>query len=96
MEYIIVSIVVGVISSTMSIFVVRKLDKAKFQVFIEQAKAKAKVIEYRLEVSLKRCQQVKFECDKEFKHARREYDIMLSKIEKERIKRTLRIRIKNY
>ena len=39
MEYIIVSIVVGVISSTMSIFVVRKLDKAKFQVFIEQAKA---------------------------------------------------------
>ena len=83
MEYIIVSIVVGVISSTMSIFVVRKLDKAKFQVFIEQAKAKAKVIEHEAEVSLKDAQlKAKFECDKEFKHARREYDIMLSKIEK--------------
>ena len=83
MEYIIVSIVVGVISSAMSIFVVRKLDKAKFQVFIEQAKAKAKVIEHEAEVSLKDAQlRAKFECDKEFKHARREYDIMLSKIEK--------------
>ena len=46
MEYIIVSAIVGVVSSAMSIFIVKKLDKAKFQVFIEQAKAKAKVIEH--------------------------------------------------
>ena len=83
MEYIIVSVIVGLVSSALSIFVVKKLDKAKFQVFIEQAKAKAKVIEHEAEVSLKDAQlRAKFECDKEFKHARREYDIMLSKIEK--------------
>ena len=83
MEYIIVSVIVGLASSALSIFVVKKLDKAKFQVFIEQAKAKAKVIEHEAEVSLKDAQlRAKFECDKEFKHARREYDIMLSKIEK--------------
>lgn len=46
MEYIIVSVIVGLASSALSIFVVKKLDKAKFQVFIEQAKAKAKVIEH--------------------------------------------------
>ena len=83
MEYVIVSALVGVISSAVSIFVVKKLDKAKFQVFIEQAKAKAKVIEHEAEVALKDAQlKAKYECDREFKSARREYDTMLSKIEK--------------
>lgn len=83
MEYVIVSALVGVMSSAVSIFVVKKLDKAKFQVFIEQAKAKAKVIEHEAEVALKDAQlKAKYECDREFKSARREYDIMLSKIEK--------------
>ena len=83
MEYVIVSVIVGVMSSALSIFVVKKLDKAKFQVFIEQAKAKAKVIEHEAEVALKDAQlKAKLECDREFKSARREYDIMLSKIEK--------------
>ena len=83
MEYIVVSAVVALVSSALSIFVVKKLDKAKFQVFIEQAKAKAKVIEHEAEVALKDAQlKAKFECDREFKHARREYDVMLSKIEK--------------
>jgi ribonuclease Y len=83
MEYVIVGAIVGVLSSALSIFVVKKLDKAKFQVFIEQAKAKAKVIEHEAEVALKDAQlKAKYECDREFKSARREYDIMLSKIEK--------------
>ena len=83
MEYILVIAFVGVLSSALSIFIVKKLDKAKFQIFIEQAKAKAKVIEHEAEVSLKDAQlKAKFECDREFKHARREYDVMLSKIEK--------------
>ena len=83
MEYVIISAIVGVLSSAISIFVVKKLDKAKFQIFIEQAKAKAKVIEHEAEVALKDAQlKAKFECDREFKNARREYDIMLSKIEK--------------
>ncbi|NCB11240.1 MAG: DUF3552 domain-containing protein, partial [Erysipelotrichia bacterium] len=83
MEYVIVSAIVGILSSAISIFVVKKLDKAKFEVFIEQAKAKAKVIEHEAEVALKDAQlRAKIECDREFKNARRDYEIMLSKIEK--------------
>lgn len=83
MEYMIVSAFVAVVSSTISIFVIKKLDKAKFQIFIEQAKAKAKVIEHEAEVALKDAQlKAKVECDREFKNARRDYEIMLSKIEK--------------
>ena len=83
MEYIIGCILVALISVVLSVIVVRKIDKAKFQVFIEQAKAKAKVIEHEAEVSLKDSQlKAKVECDKEFKNARRDYEVMLSKIEK--------------
>ena len=59
MEYIIAIVVVGVLSSALSIFIVKKLDKAKFQIFIEQAKAKAKVIEHEAEVALKDAQDRK-------------------------------------
>lgn len=83
MEYVIVSIIVAALSSAISIYVVKKLNKAKFQIFIEQAKAKAKVIEHEAEVALKDAQlKAKIQCDKEFKNARREYEIMLAKIEK--------------
>ena len=83
MEYIIVSVIVALISSAISIVVVRKIDKAKFQIFIEQAKAKAKVIEHEAEVSLKDIQlNAKTNCDREFKAARKEYSLMLEKIEK--------------
>mgnify|MGYP005991539159 FL=1 len=83
MEYIIGCVIVALVSAVLSTIVVRKIDKAKFQVFIEQAKAKAKVIEHEAEVSLKDSQlKAKIECDKEFKNARRDYDTMLAKIEK--------------
>lgn len=83
MEDLIVAIVVGAFSSAISIFVVRKLDRAKFEVFIEQAKAKAKVIEHEAEMALKDAQlKAKIECDREFKSAKREYEAMLLKIER--------------
>ena len=83
MEYMIVTVIVAIFASAISIIVVKKLDKAKFQVFIEQAKAKAKVIEHEAEVALKDAQlKAKSECDREFKNARRDYEVMLSKIEK--------------
>ena len=83
MEYIIGCIVIAVLSAVLSIIVVRKIDRAKFQIFIEQAKAKAKVIEHEAEVSLKDSQlKAKIQCDKEFKNARREYEELLAKIEK--------------
>ena len=83
MEYIIGCVLIAIVTAIISIIVVRKLDKAKFQVFIEQAKAKAKVIEHEAEVSLKDSQlKAKIDCDREFKNARRDYDTMLAKIEK--------------
>ncbi|WP_121626575.1 ribonuclease Y [Poseidonibacter antarcticus] len=83
MEYIIGCIVIAFISAVSSIIIVRKIDRAKFQVFIEQAKAKAKVIEHEAEVSLKDSQlKAKVECDKEFRNARRDYESMLAKIER--------------
>ena len=82
MEYVIVAILAAFLSAVVSIFVIKKLNKAKFQIFIEQAKAKAKVIEHEAEVALKDAQlKAKLECDKEFKHAKKEYEHMLSKIE---------------
>lgn len=83
MEYVLIALVAALISSALSIFVIKKINKAKLEVFIEQAKAKAKVIEHEAEVSLKDAQlRAKFECDREFKSARKEYETMLFKIEK--------------
>lgn len=83
MELVIVGVVVALVSIAVTIFVVKKINKAKFDIYIEQAKAKAKVIEHEAEVVLKDAQiKAKRDYDREFKAARREYDDMLSKIEK--------------
>ena len=83
MTTLIVGVVVAIISIAVTIFVVKKINKAKFDIYIEQAKAKAKVIEHEAEVILKDAQiKAKKEFDKEFRHAKREYDEMLSQIEK--------------
>ena len=83
MENMIVALIAGVFSSAVTVFVSKKINKAKFEVFIEQAKAKARIIEHEAEVALKDAQlKAKIECDKEFKYARKEYENMLFKIEK--------------
>ena len=83
MENIIVALIAGIFSSAITVFVSKKINKAKFEVFIEQAKAKARIIEHEAEVALKDAQlKAKIECDKEFKYARKEYENMLFKIEK--------------
>jgi len=83
MEYIMGCVLVTIVTAIISTIIVRKIDKAKFQVFIEQAKAKAKVIEHEAEVSLKDSQlKAKIDCEREFKNARHDYDTMLEKIEK--------------
>ena len=83
MMLVVVGVVVAIVSVALTIFVVKKINKAKFDIYIEQAKAKAKVIEHEAEVVLKDAQiKAKKDYDKEFKAARREYDEMLSKIEK--------------
>lgn len=76
-------VVVGALSTAITLFIVKKLNKAKFEVYIEQAKAKAKVIEHEAEMALKDAQiKAKIECDKEFKNARHDCDLMLCEIEK--------------
>lgn len=83
MTVVIVGIVVAIISIAVTIFVVKKINKAKFDIYIEQAKAKAKVIEHEAEVVLKDAQiKAKKDYDREFRTAKREYDEMLSQIEK--------------
>ena len=76
-------LVVAILASAISVFVMKKLNKAKFDIYVEQAKAKARVMEHEAEVVLKDAQiKAKRDYDKEFKSAKREYDDMLSKIEK--------------
>lgn len=83
MEILLISVAFGAFSSIVTVFISKKINKAKFEVFIEQAKAKARVIEHEAEVALKDAQlKAKFECDREFKSARKEYETMLFKIEK--------------
>ena len=83
MEILLISVAFGAFSSLVTVFISKKINKAKFEVFIEQAKAKARVIEHEAEVALKDAQlKAKFECDREFKSARKEYENMLFKIEK--------------
>ena len=83
MEILLISVAFGAFSSIVTVFISKKINKAKLEVFIEQAKAKARVIEHEAEVALKDAQlKAKFECDREFKSARKEYENMLFKIEK--------------
>ena len=83
MEMIIIGIVVAILSSILSIFISKKLNNAKFEIYIAQAKAKARVIEHEAEVLLKESRQkAKKECDAEFRHAKKEYDDMFYKLQK--------------
>ncbi|AXH15399.1 ribonuclease Y [Malaciobacter mytili LMG 24559] len=83
MESILVGVITALLSSLISILIVKKLYSAKFDILIEQAKAKAKIIEHEAEVILKDAQiKAKRDYDKEFRTAKKEYDEMLFQIEK--------------
>ena len=56
MEILLISVAFGAFSSIVTVFISKKINKAKFEVFIEQAKAKARVIEHEAEVALKDAQ----------------------------------------
>lgn len=76
-------LVLFVFSSAITVFVMKKLNKAKFEIFIEQAKAKAKVIEHEAEITLREAKNnAKRDYDKEFRNAKKDYDYMLNQIEK--------------
>ena len=48
--------VVAILASAITFFVIKKINKAKIDIYIEQAKAKANVIEHEAEVILKDAQ----------------------------------------
>jgi ribonuclease Y len=83
MESIVVGVITALLTALISVLIVKKFYSAKFDILIEQAKAKAKVIEHEAEVILKDAQvKAKRDYDKEFRTAKKEYDDMLFQIEK--------------
>lgn len=83
MEYLIVGFVVAMITAIVTFIVIKKLNQAKFDIFLEQAKAKAKVIEHEAEVLLKDAQlKARKEYEKEFRDIKRDYDEMFRQIER--------------
>lgn len=83
MELIITGVVVAAVSSGLSIVVANKLNNAKFEIYTEQAKAKAKVIEHEAQSLLKDAQiKAKKEYEKEFHEAQKEYNNLIKEIEK--------------
>jgi len=81
MTTVIVGIIVALFSIAITIYVVKKIDKAKFDIHVEQAKAK--VIEREAGIVLKNARkEAKKEYEREFSVAQREYDDMFSQIER--------------
>jgi ribonuclease Y len=83
MEYLIVGVIVALISVIITVFVQKKLNQAKFDIYIEEAKAKAKVIEHEAKVLLQDAQiKARKEYEIEFREIKKEYDEMFRQIER--------------
>ena len=75
METIIIASVVAILASVISVFVANKLNSAKFEVYTEQAKAKAKVIEHEAQTLLKEAKhKARDDFYKEYKSLKRELE----------------------
>ncbi|HIP13005.1 MAG TPA: ribonuclease Y [Arcobacter sp.] len=75
MEQIIGVIIIAIISSAIGYIVSKKITNAKFDIYTEQAKAKAKVIEFEANNILKEAKiNARKEFEKEFKNARRKIE----------------------
>jgi len=75
MEQIIGAIVIAIISSIVGYIVSKKINNAKFDIYTEQAKAKAKVIEFEANNILKEAKQnAKKEFEREFRNARKKIE----------------------
>ncbi len=72
---IIVSVVVAIFASIISFFIANKLNNAKFEIYTEKAKAKAKVIEHEAQSLLKEARQkAKHDFDREFKKNKKDLE----------------------
>lgn len=76
-------LVLAIFVAAITIFIKGKFENAKFDIYTEQAKAKARVIEHEAQAILKDAKnKAKKDYDKEFNTAKKDYDYMLLKIEK--------------
>jgi len=72
---IIVSVVIAIFASIVSFIIANKLNSAKFDIYTEKAKAKAKVIEHEAQSILKEAKhKAKLDFEKEFKSNRKELE----------------------
>lgn len=72
MEEIIVAFMISAISAIVGFVISKKIDNAKFDIYVEQAKAKAKVIEFEAENLLESAKlRAKKEFDSEFRETKK-------------------------
>ncbi len=82
-EIIILSTLAAIVASAISFYISKKLNAAKFDIYIEQARAKASVIEHEASALLKDAKiKAKQEREKEFKQIKKEYDSKLYNVQK--------------
>lgn len=75
MDVIIISAVTAVVAAAVSYIVTNKLNMAKYEIYTEQAKAKAKVIEHEAQVMLKEAKhKAKIDYERQFKNTKRELE----------------------
>jgi ribonuclease Y len=87
MEQLLISaIVVGAVSSLITFLIARKINSANFNIYVEQAKAKAKVIEHEASSLLKDAKsKARRDHDKEFRHIKKSFEDKLGQASKDRL-----------
>jgi ribonuclease Y len=82
-EIVIFSALAAIMASVISFYISKKLNDAKFDIYIEQAKAKSIAIEHEAHALLKDAKlKAKEEYEKEYRHAKKDYDDMFYKIKR--------------
>ena len=84
-QLIIIAVVSASISSQITFFIVKQLNNAKNNIYIEQAKSRAKVIEHEATTILKDAKlKAKRDYDKEFYKNKKELDEQLYNLERQK------------
>jgi ribonuclease Y len=82
-QVILISFFVAILAAFLGYFIAKKLNDAKFDVYLAQAKAKSTAIEHEAEVILKEAQiKAKQDYENEFHNAKKEYDDMFFKLQR--------------
>ncbi len=83
-QLIIATVVVGIVSSLIAFLIANKINRANFNIYIEQAKAKAKVIEHEAATILKDAKRkARRDYEKEYNSTKREIEEQLDRVAKD-------------